>query len=178
MEIGIILTIVFVVLKLTHVIGWSWWWVFSPLWIGAIITGIMWATMGIGWLFIKARRKWHRKTAAEIEERIDQLRAQINYYNYRYYTLDSPEISDAEYDELTRELKNLESEKRLLGAKTGYEKPTRHLKRKIGGWFLFAFGLFSLIAAIFNILVYNDIFVPLFFIGGFSIWGGWKLAHP
>ena len=30
-----ILTIVFVVLKLTNVIDWSWWWVLSPLWIGA-----------------------------------------------------------------------------------------------------------------------------------------------
>jgi hypothetical protein len=29
-----LLTIVFIVLKLTHVIDWSWWWVLSPLWIG------------------------------------------------------------------------------------------------------------------------------------------------
>ena len=41
-------------------------------------------------------------------ERIDQLRAEINHHNYRYYVLDSPEISDAEYDELMRELKQLE----------------------------------------------------------------------
>lgn len=32
------ITIVFVVLKLCAVISWSWWWVLSPLWIGAIIT--------------------------------------------------------------------------------------------------------------------------------------------
>ncbi|GAP57945.1 hypothetical protein AHiyo1_09070 [Arthrobacter sp. Hiyo1] len=32
---SIVLTIVFIVLKLTHVINWSWWWVLSPLWIGA-----------------------------------------------------------------------------------------------------------------------------------------------
>jgi hypothetical protein len=31
-----ILTIVFIVLKLTNVIDWSWWWVLSPLWIGAL----------------------------------------------------------------------------------------------------------------------------------------------
>ena len=31
-----ILTIVFVVLKLTSVIDWSWWWVLSPLWISAL----------------------------------------------------------------------------------------------------------------------------------------------
>ena len=28
-----VLTIVFVVLKLTNHINWSWWWVLSPLWI-------------------------------------------------------------------------------------------------------------------------------------------------
>ncbi len=28
-----VLTIVFVILKLTHNIDWSWWWVLSPLWI-------------------------------------------------------------------------------------------------------------------------------------------------
>jgi hypothetical protein len=27
------LTILFIGLKLTHVINWSWWWVFSPIWI-------------------------------------------------------------------------------------------------------------------------------------------------
>lgn len=32
-----LLTIVFIVLKLTHTIAWSWWWVLSPLWIGAAI---------------------------------------------------------------------------------------------------------------------------------------------
>lgn len=31
------LTIAFIVLKLTGVITWSWWWVLSPLWIGFIL---------------------------------------------------------------------------------------------------------------------------------------------
>lgn len=35
--IAVILTIVFLVLKLTNVIEWSWWWVLSPLWILAIL---------------------------------------------------------------------------------------------------------------------------------------------
>jgi len=30
---GGLLTIVFITLKLCHVIDWSWWWVLSPLWI-------------------------------------------------------------------------------------------------------------------------------------------------
>jgi len=46
----------------------------------------------------------------QAKQRIEQLRAEINYHNYRYYVLDSPEISDAEYDELMKELKQLEEE--------------------------------------------------------------------
>ena len=44
------------------------------------------------------------------KERIDKLRELINYHNHRYYVLDSPEISDAEYDELMKELQRLEEE--------------------------------------------------------------------
>jgi len=46
----------------------------------------------------------------KVKERIEQLRALINHHNYRYYVLDSPEISDTEYDELMRELKQLEEQ--------------------------------------------------------------------
>jgi DNA ligase (NAD+) len=46
----------------------------------------------------------------QVKQRIEKLRAEINHHNYRYYVLDSPEISDAEYDELMRELKALEEE--------------------------------------------------------------------
>ena len=31
------LTILFIGLKLTHVINWSWWWVLSPIWISLLI---------------------------------------------------------------------------------------------------------------------------------------------
>lgn len=41
-------------------------------------------------------------------QRIQELRDLIHYHDYRYYVLDSPEISDAEYDRLLRELENLE----------------------------------------------------------------------
>ena len=51
----------------------------------------------------------------EAKARIDELKAAINHHNYRYYVLDSIEISDAEYDDLMRELKKLEEENpRLL----------------------------------------------------------------
>ena len=45
-----------------------------------------------------------------VGQRIEELRDAINYHNHRYYVLDSPEISDAEYDELMRELQQLEAE--------------------------------------------------------------------
>ena len=41
--------------------------------------------------------------------RAEELRAQIRYHDYRYYVLDSPEITDAEYDELMRGLKEIEA---------------------------------------------------------------------
>ncbi|MBI2829698.1 MAG: NAD-dependent DNA ligase LigA [Chloroflexi bacterium] len=45
----------------------------------------------------------------KIKQRIEQLRKDINYHNYRYYVLDNPVISDAEYDALMQELKDLEA---------------------------------------------------------------------
>jgi DNA ligase (NAD+) len=47
---------------------------------------------------------------AEAKPRVDELREQINHHQYRYYVLDDPEVSDAEYDELMRELQALEAE--------------------------------------------------------------------
>ncbi len=44
----------------------------------------------------------------EIKKRAKQLRKQIEYHNYRYYILDKPEITDAEYDKLFDELVELE----------------------------------------------------------------------
>jgi DNA ligase (NAD+) len=41
--------------------------------------------------------------------RIDELREQIRHHDRRYYELDAPEIPDADYDALVRELKRLES---------------------------------------------------------------------
>jgi DNA ligase (NAD+) len=42
------------------------------------------------------------------QSRIDELRKEIDYHNYRYYVLDDPVVSDAEYDKLMRELMELE----------------------------------------------------------------------
>ncbi len=43
-----------------------------------------------------------------IRAKIEKLREEIMYHNYRYYALDSPVISDQEYDALFRELQELE----------------------------------------------------------------------
>lgn len=43
-----LLALIFITLKLTGVIGWSWWWVLSPLWIPASIALLIFAVMLIG----------------------------------------------------------------------------------------------------------------------------------
>jgi DNA ligase (NAD+) len=47
-------------------------------------------------------------TDNSVETRIQWLRAELERHNYLYYVLDAPEISDAEYDTLLRELEALE----------------------------------------------------------------------
>ncbi len=44
-----------------------------------------------------------------ISQRVAELRDNIDYHNYRYYSLDDPVVPDAEYDRLLRELESLES---------------------------------------------------------------------
>ena len=48
--------------------------------------------------------------AQDIQQKIDRLREKIRYHEHRYYVLDAPEISDAEFDRLMRELNELEAE--------------------------------------------------------------------
>jgi DNA ligase (NAD+) len=43
-----------------------------------------------------------------VEDRIAELRSQIEYHNYKYYVENSPEISDREFDRLMKELQDLE----------------------------------------------------------------------
>ncbi|MEO8442683.1 MAG: NAD-dependent DNA ligase LigA, partial [Betaproteobacteria bacterium] len=47
--------------------------------------------------------------ARDIAERVAALRAELDQHNYRYYALDQPVVSDAEYDRLFRELQALEA---------------------------------------------------------------------
>lgn len=48
--------------------------------------------------------------SASAEARVKELRRLIEHHNYRYYVLDQPEIPDAEFDRLFRELQQLENE--------------------------------------------------------------------
>jgi DNA ligase (NAD+) len=63
---------------------------------------------------------------ADLAARTADLRRQIAYHNERYHTLDSPEIADADYDLLVRELLNLERDHPELASA---DSPTT----KVGG---------------------------------------------
>ena len=47
---------------------------------------------------------------SSIEQKIKDLRAQLHQYNYNYYVLDAPTISDYEFDLKLKELEKLEAE--------------------------------------------------------------------
>jgi len=48
------------------------------------------------------------KISEDIKQKIERLVKELNYHSYRYYVLDSPVMSDEEYDKLYRQLKELE----------------------------------------------------------------------
>ncbi|MGV3494395.1 MAG: NAD-dependent DNA ligase LigA [Ramlibacter sp.] len=49
-------------------------------------------------------------TPVALQERADALRELLHHHNHQYYVLDAPEIPDAEYDRLFRELQSLEEQ--------------------------------------------------------------------
>lgn len=67
-----LLAIVFITLKLCHVITWSWWWIFSPLWImGAVVLVVVIASLVIS-IIVSAQEnaiQRHRRRAAKDLER-------------------------------------------------------------------------------------------------------------
>ncbi len=60
----------------------------------------------------------------ETVNRVQALREAINEHNYRYYVLDDPQVPDAEYDRLFRELKDLEADHPELVTE---DSPTRRV---------------------------------------------------
>jgi DNA ligase (NAD+) len=65
-------------------------------------------------------------------EQIEELRQQLRYHGYRYHVLDQPEISDAQYDTMLRELIRLEEENPLLITP---DSPTQRVGGPIGDLF-------------------------------------------
>jgi DNA ligase (NAD+) len=63
---------------------------------------------------------------SSIPHKIEGLREKLRHHEYLYYVLDAPEISDAEYDALMRELKQLEDANPELATE---DSPTR----RVGG---------------------------------------------
>lgn len=66
---GALLTIVFIVLKFTNVIDWSWWWVLSPIWIvyGLVVLGVF--------VIMPVLERYNRKTMRnELDKLLEQRR--------------------------------------------------------------------------------------------------------
>jgi len=70
---------------------------------------------------------------AEVTARIEALRGAIRHHAYRYYAMDQPEITDAEYDVLWRELVALEAEHPELIAP---DSPTQRVPGEAAGRFV------------------------------------------
>jgi len=70
----------------------------------------------------------------DVSTEIDQLRQEIRHHNARYYELDEPEISDAEYDALVRRLLALEAEHpELITEDSPTQRPGGAVTFKPGG---------------------------------------------
>src|SRR2546425_3914578 len=57
-----------------------------------------------------ARNMKMARASRDVRQEVERLRREIEHHNYRYYVLDDPIVSDAEYDDLFRRLEALEAE--------------------------------------------------------------------
>ncbi|MFC5435089.1 NAD-dependent DNA ligase LigA [Rhodanobacter umsongensis] len=73
-----------------------------------------------------------RPAPAQAIARAAALRAQIEQANYRYHVLDDPDITDADYDRLMRELEALEADYPALASN---DSPTRKIGARAQGGF-------------------------------------------
>ena len=70
--------------------------------------GSAWVNMSVRGDIMGEPTLFDSEPSPEIKARAEKLREEINRHNYLYYVLDQPEISDAEYDRLMRELQEIE----------------------------------------------------------------------
>lgn len=68
-----LLTVVFVTLKLCHVIDWSWWWVLSPMWIVAGLVAFFFSCCALGY-YITRPKTPAEKAASFCRELSERLR--------------------------------------------------------------------------------------------------------
>ncbi len=68
----------------------------------------------------------------DVKDKIECLKEQINQHNHAYYILDEPQIPDAEYDRLFRELQGLEKE---YPQWLSDDSPTQRVGAKLEGGF-------------------------------------------
>ncbi|AXC11686.1 DNA ligase [Acidisarcina polymorpha] len=73
-----------------------------------------------------------KSVAGEVGQQLEDLRERIRHHEYCYYVLDAPEISDAAFDALMRELKALEAEHPEL---VTADSPTQRVGGKAEGSF-------------------------------------------
>src|SRR5690348_17304142 len=73
-----------------------------------------------------------RQAPASAIARAAELRAMIEQANYRYHVLDDPDLTDADYDRLMRELEALEAEHPALASN---DSPTRKVGARAHGGF-------------------------------------------
>jgi len=55
-DIVVLITLIFITLKLTNYIQWSWAWVFSPIWITVLFFGLIFGIILVGGRIVKG--KW------------------------------------------------------------------------------------------------------------------------
>lgn len=72
-----VLTIAFIVLKLTGFINWSWWWVLSPLWISfLLVIGFIAMFLLVAFAVVLVQNKRDRKRSAQKRARELERRRQ------------------------------------------------------------------------------------------------------
>src|SRR5213083_1704042 len=62
------------------------------------------------WTTVACCNRPRARLTDAVAKRAAELRKQLEYHGHRYYVLDDPEISDAQYDELLNELRGIEAE--------------------------------------------------------------------